>query len=252
VLGTIPYYPIDKVKGTRLVVNDRLKSEISESFRSIRTNLEFLNGKGRKPILAITSTISGEGKTFIAANLGGIISLLNTKVVLIDLDMRRPRFHEVFQNSDASKGLSTILINKHKVDECILKTDLEHLDYIPAGPIPPNPSELILGGYFEKLMDELALKYDVIIIDTPPVGLVTDGIHALKIATIPIYVVRADFSKKAFIKNINRLVKVHKLNNLALILNSTKKSASDSQYGRGYYEEIPGAKKNKLKQLFQS
>ena len=252
VLGTIPYFPIDKKNDTRLVVNSRLKSEISEAFRSIRTNLEFLNGHGKKPVLAITSTISGEGKTFIAANLGGIISLLNNRVVMIDLDMRKPRFHEVFESTDPTKGLSTILISKHEVDECIHKTELEFLDYIPAGPIPPNPSELILGGQFEKLMADLEKKYDVIIIDTPPVGLVTDGIHALKIATIPIYVVRADFSKKAFLKNISRLVKVHKLHNLALILNSLKRSSNENSYGKGYYDEAPSPKKSKFKRLFQS
>ena len=203
-------------------------------------------------MLAITSTISGEGKTFIAANLGGIISLLNNRVVMIDLDMRKPRFHEVFESTDPTKGLSTILISKHEVDECIHKTELEFLDYIPAGPIPPNPSELILGGQFEKLMADLEKKYDVIIIDTPPVGLVTDGIHALKIATIPIYVVRADFSKKSFLKNISRLVKVHKLHNLALILNSLKRSSNENSYGKGYYDEAPSPKKSKFKRLFQS
>ena len=93
----------------------------------------------------------------------------------------------------------------------------------------------------------------MIIIDTPPVGLVTDGIHALKIARIPIYVVRADFSKKVFIKNINRLVKVHKLNNLSLILNSLKKTANGHYgYGKGYYEDQPPRKKNKIKSIFQS
>ena len=257
VLGTIPYYPVDKKTETRLIVNNNLKSEISEAFRSIRANLEFLNGNDKKPIIAITSTISGEGKTFIAANLGGIISLLNNRVVLVDLDMRKPRFHEVFENTDPSKGLSTILIKKHKIEDCIHKTDLENLDYIPAGPIPPTPSELILGGQFELLMVYLKNKYDVIIIDTPPVGLVTDGIHALKIATIPIYIVRADYSKKYFIKNINRLSKVHKLNHLSLILNSLKKSSNGSYYGKGYYgkgyyEEIHPPKMNKLRRLFQS
>ncbi len=217
--------------------------------------MEFLNGHDRKPIIAITSTVSGEGKTFIAANLGGIISLLNNRVVLVDLDMRKPRFHEVFEGTDSTKGLSTILIKKHEIEECIHKTNLENLDYIPAGPIPPNPSELILSGQFEKLMHHLENKYDVIIIDTPPVGLVTDGIHALKIATIPIYVVRADFSKKIFIKNINRLVKVHKLNNLSLILNSLRNPSNGTYgygYGHGYYENKQPEKRNKLKRLFQS
>lgn len=257
VLGVIPYYPNETKNETRLIVNDNLKSEISEAFRSIRTNLEFLNGQESTPVIAITSTISGEGKTFIASNLGGIISLLNNRVVLIDLDMRKPRFHEVFEGTDPSKGLSTILIKKHKVEECIHNTDLENLDYIPAGPIPPNPSELILGRQFVELMEYLENKYDVIIIDTPPVGLVTDGIHALKIASIPIYIVRADFSKRAFLKNITRLVKVHKLNKLSLILNSLKKPSNGTYsygygYDHGYYEDKQPKKTNRLKRLFHS
>ncbi len=259
VLGTIPFYSKEKNPEAKMVVINHLKSEISEAFRSIRTNLEFLNGHDKKTIIAITSTVSGEGKTFVAANLGGIISLLNKRVVLIDLDMRKPRFHEVFEGTDPSKGLSTILINKHQVDECIHETIMENLDYIPAGPIPPNPSELILGGKFEELMKYLEEKYDTIIIDTPPVGLVTDGVHALKIASIPIYIVRADYSKKAFVKNINRLVKVHKLKNLSLILNSLKNS-SNGKYsygygygsGSGYYEEKAPSKKSKFLRIFQS
>lgn len=253
VLGAIPFYPNENNMDSRLIVNNNLKSEISEAFRSIRTNLEFLNGQESTPVIAITSTVSGEGKTFVAANLGGIISLLSNRVVLIDLDMRKPRFHEVFKNTDPSKGLSTILIKKHEVEECIHKTDLENLDYIPAGPIPPNPSELILGGQFVELMEYLENKYDVIIIDTPPVGLVTDGIHALKIASIPIYIVRADYSKRAFLKNITRLIKVHKLNKLSLILNSLRKPSNGTySYGHSYYEEKQPKKANRLKRLFKS
>lgn len=254
VLGTIPNVSKEMKSDNRLVVINQLKSEISEAFRAIRSNLEFLNGHGGKPIIAVTSTISGEGKTFVAANLGGILSLLNKRVVIIDLDMRKPRFHEVFEGTDPSKGLSTILIKKHKVEDCIHKTNMEKLDYIPAGPIPPNPSELILGGQFEELMSYLKNKYDTIIIDTPPIGLVTDGIHALKIASIPIYVVRADYSKKVFLQNINRLVKVHKLNNLSLILNSMRKPSYGNYYGHdyGYYEEIQPSKKNKRFGLFSS
>ena len=102
-------------------------------------------------------------------------------------------------------------------------------------------------------MNYLEKNYDLIIIDTPPVGLVTDGIRAMKIATIPIYVVRADFSKKVFIKNINRLIKIHKLKNLSLILNSLKKSSNGSYgYGKGYYEDAPSPKVSKLKRIFQS
>jgi capsular exopolysaccharide synthesis family protein len=137
------------------------------------------------------------------------------------------------------------------VEECIQSTELENLDFIPAGPIPPNPSELILSGVFAELIKKLEQLYDVIIIDTPPVGLVTDGIHALKIATIPIYIFRADFSRKAFLKNVNRLAKVNKLNNLSLILNSTKnRNAENYGYDKGYYEGTKSSKKRYLKGIF--
>lgn len=251
VLGTVPYHVSSGENKSRFVVNKHLKSAISESFRTIRTNLEFLNGQHNKTIISLTSTLSGEGKTFIAINLGGIISLLNSKVVLIDLDMRKPRFHEVFEHADTTKGLSTILIKKHSVEECIQRTELENLDFISAGPVPPNPSELVLGATFTEFIHELEQKYDVIIIDTPPVGLVTDGIHALKISTMPIYVFRADFSKKSYLKNVNRLIKVHKLKNLSLILNSIKKSGVGNYgYSKGYYEEASPSGKRRLRGIF--
>jgi len=251
VLGTIPLYPFKSEDNSRFVVNKHLKSSISEAFRSLRSNLEFLSGHNDKTIISITSTVSGEGKTFVATNLGGIISLLKSKVILIDLDMRKPRFQEVFDHADTSKGLSTVLISKHKLEDCIQKTEIENLNFIPAGPIPPNPSELVLGSAFTELIEKLKHSYDVIIIDTPPVGLVTDGIHALKIATIPIYVFRADFSKKSYLKNVNRLVKVNKLNNLSLILNSLKNnSVSSYGYSKGYYEENTSSHRKKLKGIF--
>ncbi|MDZ7608701.1 MAG: polysaccharide biosynthesis tyrosine autokinase [Cyclobacteriaceae bacterium] len=238
VLGSIPFYTNKALKSSRLVINNNLKSEISEAFRTIRTNLEFLNGHGSKTIISITSTISGEGKTFVAINLGGIISLRGQKVLLLDLDMRKPRFQDVFPDTHTAKGLSTILINKHSIEDCIQETSVQNLHYIAAGPVPPNPSELVLGGAFESIIERVCEIYDTIIIDTPPVGLVTDGIQALKIATLPIYVFRAGHSKKTFLKNVNRLIKVNKIKNLSLILNSVKKASADSYaYGNNYYED---------------
>jgi tyrosine-protein kinase Etk/Wzc len=250
VLGSIPFYANKALKTSRLVINNNLKSEINEAFRTIRTNLEFLNGHSNKTIIAITSTISGEGKTFVAINLGGIISLRGQKVLLMDLDMRKPRFQDVFPETHTSKGLSTILINKHSIEECIQETAVQNLHYIVAGPVPPNPSELILGGAFETLIERVCEIYDTIIIDTPPVGLVTDGIQALKISTLPIYVFRAGHSKKTYLKNVNRLIKVNKIKNLSLILNSIKKSSADSYaYGKNYYEDEKPSNWKKIRKL---
>ena len=249
VLGSIPYYSFEKKNDSRLVVSSNFKSAISEAFRTIRTNLEFLNGHEEKPIIGITSTISGEGKTFVAANLGGIISVLDNKVIMIDLDMRKPRFHEIFENASHDKGLSTILIRKHEVTDCIHNTELENLDYIPAGPLPPNPSELILSDRFDDMIQQLKEMYDVIIIDTPPVGLVTDGIRALKMSSIPIYILRAEVSKKSFLKNVHWLIKVHQLKNMSLILNAVRNTLTGS-YGKGYYTTEKTKKQTFVKKFF--
>jgi capsular exopolysaccharide synthesis family protein len=170
--------------------------------------------------------------------------------------MRRPKIHLAFsQENSSTKGVSTILINKHQVEDCIMTTAVENLHYIPAGPTPPNPSELILGEAFINLLGKLKSMYDVIILDTPPVGMVTDGILAMKKADITIYVVRADYSKKVFIKTLNRLIQVNKFNNISLILNSletTKNQGYSYGYGyeNGYYDNTPKISKiDKIKNL---
>lgn len=253
VLGSIPYYPKEKSENSRLIVDKYPKSNLSEAFRALRTNMEFITSRDSKPVICVTSSTSGEGKTFVAVNLGGIISMLKTRVIILDLDMRKPRLQKVFYNNMASVGMSTILIGKTNVEECIQKTSIENLDYIASGPIPPNPAELISSEYFEKTLETLKKKYDTVIIDTPPVGLVTDGIIAMRKATIPLFIVRSDFSKKNFVKAIHKLIKIHQLNNAGFIINSVKKTGSYGYgYGKnsyGYYEEDENATIFKLKGL---
>jgi capsular exopolysaccharide synthesis family protein len=201
--------------------------------------MEFLRVSEGSKIISVTSTVSGEGKTFFTINLGGIISLSKQKVLLVDMDMRRPKIHLAFSNQPVNKGLSTILINKHSFKECLLHTDLENLDYLPAGPTPPNPSELIMGQEVDLLFGEMRQQYHTIILDTPPVGLVTDGILAMKKADIPIYVIRADYSRKDFVNTLNRLAKTNRFRNLSIVLNSveiTGKRGYGYGYGKGYYE----------------
>ncbi len=256
VLGTIPYYKPEKKYSSRLIINTAPRSELSEAFRHIRTNLEFLNGTNEKKIIAITSTTSGEGKTFVAVNLGGIISYLDNKVIILDLDMRKPKLQKVFYDTETDHGISTILINKHDVESCILNTELPNLDYIPSGPVPPNPSELILSNHFNEMLDKLKSMYDVIIVDTPPVGLVTDGIRALQKATIPIYIFRADFSRKSYLKAIKRIIKTQRLQKLSIILNATKDKGKNiygyAQNGKhGYYMENNETKRFDLKSIFK-
>ena len=240
VLGVVPYYDGEKMKVSKLVIDKNPKSAMSESLRSIRTNMDFMSKKKDQRVVAVTSTVSGEGKTFISVNLGAIIALSKQKVIIVDMDMRKPKIHQAFSQENSTKGVSTILIERHTVSECIRKTSISGLDYIPSGPTPPNPSELILNDELDILLDALKKVYDVIILDTPPVGLVTDGILVMRKSDLSVYVVRADYSKKAFLKSINKLVTINKFNNLALVLNSLSHGQGYGYgygYGNHYYEE---------------
>jgi len=249
VLGVIPTYDKEKMAVSKLIVDKNPKSAISESIRSIRTNLDFISSSKKKRLISVTSTVSGEGKTFVSVNLGGIIALSEQRVVILDLDMRKPKVNLAF-GAENIKGISTILIEKHTVQECIQHTSIPTLDFISAGPTPPNPSELILNPRFDEMLTELHQIYDVILIDTPPVGLVTDGILIMRKADIPIYIVRANYSKKSFLKNINKLLRANNFTRLCTILNDASSSGLYSYsygygygygYGQGYYEETKPA-----------
>lgn len=231
VLGVVP--ASGKIRENEIYVVEQPRSMISESFRTLRTNLDFFQPEKKSKIITITSTISGEGKSFIALNLGGVTSIGGKKIVLLDLDMRKRKGNGAH---DEYKGISTILIKKHSWSECVHAGPVEGLDFIPSGPMPPNPSELLLNPEFENLLEELKKNYDYIILDTPPVGVVTDGIMAMKKADLTIYIFRANYSKKEFLHNLDRLVTVNKFTNIAVLLNALYPS-SETRYGYGYYEE---------------
>lgn len=234
VLGTLPAVR-NKNPHASLLVSDNPKSSFSEAMRSIRTNMDFLAARQEKKVISVTSTVSGEGKTFVTVNLAAIIAFSRKKVIVLDLDMRKPKVHLAFGGESADKGLSTLLIGKHKLQECIRTTTIAGLDYLPAGPTPPNPSELVMNGDFDILLEDLKKQYDIIIMDTPPVGLVTDGILIMKKADLPLYVFKAEYSKKAYFKTLNRLTSINQFRNLAVILNGVK-SGNSYGYGYGYGE----------------
>ncbi|MFM8913596.1 MAG: GumC family protein, partial [Flammeovirgaceae bacterium] len=168
ILGVIPVSK--RVSEVTFHVSENPKSVVSESIRTLRTNLDFFTSIGNKRVITISSTISGEGKSFLAANLGAVLAMSRKKVVLIDLDMRKQKSASYIQPADPSKGVSTILIHRNQLSECIQPTSLENLDFIPAGPHPPNPSELLLNGEFTQMLTDLKSAYDYVVIDTPPVG----------------------------------------------------------------------------------
>lgn len=234
ILGIIPKYKED-IPVSQLIVDKNPKSLISEAFRTIRTNMQFLTADKDAKLVSVTSTISGEGKTFVAINLGGMIAFSGKKVIILDLDMRKPKIHIGFGTSN-EMGMSSLLIGRDQLEQCIRKSEMENLHYITAGPIPPNPAELIINGKLDSILEDLKKTYDIVIVDLPPVGLVTDGIPVVQMADYPIYVFRANYSKKNFVQNADRLVNENNIQRLSVVLNSvdTDRGASGYNYGYGY------------------
>ncbi len=229
-LGVVPYFVRKRMENSQLVVHLNPKSSISESLRGIRTNLDFISQRMGKRTISVTSTVSGEGKTFIAVNLAGIIALSNTRTIVLDLDLRRPKVHLAFSVENLD-GISRVLIGQSKWQDCVRKSDIPTLDYITAGPHPPNPAELLMSEQMTALIDVLKQHYDVIVMDTPPVGIVTDGILVMRNVDLPIYVVRADFSRLNYVSNINRLIMSNNFNKMSIVLNAFGQKPS---YGYGY------------------
>lgn len=243
VMASIPRMPgLDEVP--ELVVYDNPKSLVSEAFRALRTNLEYVEKMDAPRVIAVTSTVSGEGKTFIAVNLAGILHMTRRKVIILDFDLRKPKIHKVF-GATSELGMSTLLIGKHDLAEVIRHTEHEGLDYIPCGPIPPNPSELIVSPRAVEIVEALKEKYDIVICDTPPVGLVSDAMELLDRSNYPLYAVRADFSRKEFLNIPNKLYEENGIRKLSLILNDIRLQRGGYGrynygygygYGYGYYE----------------
>jgi capsular exopolysaccharide synthesis family protein len=229
ILGGVPLFRYH-LEFSQLIVSEAPKSSMAESMRKIRTNLSYINPNYKT--IAISSSISGEGKTFVALNLGGIIAMSGKRTILLDLDMRKPKIH-LGLNADNTHGMSSLIVGQSTLEQCIKQTKVEFFDFITAGPIPPNPSELILSDNFKKIVDELKELYDVVIIDNPPVGLVSDGVKNLTEADIPIYVFKSHYSKRNFAYRVKELFEMQQLKSLNVILNGVQSSRS-SIYGYGY------------------
>jgi len=212
------------------VVLDNPRSNIAESFRLLRTNLKYILNEDEKKVIAVQSTIAGEGKSFISVNLASILALNNLKVLLVGVDMRMSTLHKIFK-SDNKKGLSTYLSSQDRFEDIIENTPVNNLSYIPSGPIPPNPAELLENGNFEHFMEEAKARFDYIILDSPPVSLVTDGIITGRHADVNLFVVRFRYSSKEQIKVINELELKKTLPNVALVLNDAVKE----NFGYGSY-----------------
>jgi len=225
-------------ENTSLAVFQKPKSALSEAFRGIRSSLQFLYKKkqldGAKTLM-ITSSISGEGKTFCSINIATVFALSEKKTVIIGMDLRKPRLADEF-NLVNQYGVVNYLIKQKTLSEIVNKTQIPYLDVILSGPIPPNPSELIISEVMGELIEELKKTYDYIILDTPPVGLVSDALELMQFSDVTLYVVRQNYSKKEMITLLNNRVKRGELNNVSIVLNGFENKAKyGSTYGYGYY-----------------
>ena len=221
-----------------IVVHENQNNQMEEIFRSLRTNLQFMLHEGQKVVL-FTSSTSGEGKTFTAANLSVSFGLLGKKVILVGLDIRRPRLAELFGINDHRHGITNLLVKDAPtaadVQEQILPSGVnKNLDLLMAGPIPPNPAELIARSSLEEIIKALKDKYDYIMIDTAPVGLVTDTLQIARVADASIYMCRADYTPKSNFELINALANEKKLPNMAMVLNGIDMSNKKYGYYYGY------------------
>ncbi|MCK4562864.1 MAG: polysaccharide biosynthesis tyrosine autokinase, partial [Flavobacteriaceae bacterium] len=174
VLGVIGKNRYDK---DRLVVHRKPNSTIAESFRALRSNIQFLfNKKSKSKTIVITSSVSGEGKTLCAENMATVFAMSGKKTILVGLDLRKPKMHTDFEATN-DIGVVNYLIGEKSLEEVITKTRIDNLDIITSGPVPPNPSELLINDFTDELFKQLQEKYEYVIIDTPPVGLVADALE---------------------------------------------------------------------------
>lgn len=219
-----------------IVVHENENNQMEEIFRSMRTNLQFMM-KPEDKVIMFTSSTSGEGKTFNAANLAISFALLGKKVVLVGLDIRKPRLAELFEIDNHHTGITKLLVKDdptwNDVQKEILPSEInKNLDLLMAGPIPPNPGEIVTRPSLEKVLNLLKENYDYILVDTAPVGLVTDTLQIGKLVDATVFMCRVDYTPKAAFNAINMFKAEKKLKNMAIVINGI--DMSKKKYGYYY------------------
>jgi tyrosine-protein kinase Etk/Wzc len=206
------------------------KSALAESFRGLRTNLQYLLREKGQKVITITSTVSGEGKTFNSVNLAAIYAMAGKKTLLMGLDLRKPKVHKIF-NIDNSIGVSNCLLGKSSLKDITFSTKIENLFIAPAGPIPPNPAELLESPAMADLMQQARDHFDIIILDTPPFGMVTDALLVSRLSDLSLFIVRQNFSSRNVLELFEEIHHKKELQNIGIVMNDIRHKGS---YGYGY------------------
>ncbi|WP_163379882.1 GumC family protein [Cyclobacterium sp. SYSU L10401] len=237
---------------TNLVVHSNPKSVITEAFRNLRANMSYLSMGKNKLMIGLSSSISGEGKTFCSINLAAVYALSGKKVLLVGLDLRKPRIADDFDLSN-DRGVSTYLKSETDWKPLVHQEVKENLDILLSGPIPPNPAELMLQDRFSYLMEEIREAYDIVILDCPPVGLVSETLEIFKYSQINLMILRQEFSEKSACDYINSLQEQNGVKKLYAVMNGVVNKSKYGGYGKygygggygygskgyGYHEEMP-------------
>ena len=243
IIGDIPLTDEKNDKNGSIAVFENKNNLMSETFRNIRTNLQFMLDNDQKVIL-VTSTVSGEGKSFVSANLAISLSLLGKKVVIVGLDIRKPGLNKVFHLSNKEKGITQYLSNPETdLMELVQPSDVnKNLFVLPGGSVPPNPTELLARNGLDKAIEILKQNFDYVIMDTAPIGMVTDTLLVGRVADLSVYVCRADYTHKAEYTLINELAIEKKLSKLCTVINGVdlKKRKYGYYYGYGKYGKYYG------------
>ncbi len=247
---------VKKRQAGTLVVGGNAQSIIAEQIRTLRTNLQYLReSRDGSMVLLFTSSISGEGKSFISLNLGASLALIGKRVVILEMDLRKPRLRHSLGDIPVGMGLSNYLIGEANLDEVTKEVpNVDNYSIITSGPLPPNPSELLSSIRLEKLLLELRERFDYIVIDAPPIGLVTDAQLIAPFADATIFMVRHDVTPKTYLKMIESLYQEKRFNKLSIVLNAV--GDSDEQYysygyrGNGYNYGY-GQEKSLMKRFFK-
>lgn len=240
ILGLIRHYPGKIVEASgQLLSIVQPKSLFAESVRSVRTNLSFVASEKDSKVICITSEISGEGKSFVSLNIAASLSLIEKRVILIAADLRKSRIHKNFDMPN-EKGLSTYLAGQNELKDIIFDSGQKNLDILVAGPVPPNPSELMYKEELANLIEKLKLSYDFIIFDTAPIGLVSDALPLIRISDVNLFVIRTGKSKLSAASIPDRISAEYQLNNTFIILNDFIQDHFYShyyttKYSDGYY-----------------
>jgi capsular exopolysaccharide synthesis family protein len=231
-------------------VLDRPASKDSEPFRGLRNKLNLMTRGKAKPLIAVTSTAPKEGKSYTAINLASSYALLNKKTLLLDLDLRNSAISKTL-DIESNMGVVNYIMNVAGIEE--ITFNVKHPDFyvIPAGPIPPNPGEMLMDTRLLELMNELKLKYDVIVIDTAPVGYVSDLFQVTGMLDATLFVVRHHTTRKNWLKNAIMELQTHKLKSLGIVINGIKRKRNKyKSYGYGYgYGQKEGKRGSKRKKL---